>query len=83
MDEGEGEAQSQAVPGYRAIDGVGVASGKFWSDIPELHAAMLDRVARALAATDPDRAERIAQSITDRKSKTSPLVKIAEAWSRG
>jgi hypothetical protein len=36
-----------------------------------------------LAATDPDRAERVAQSITDEDSKALALEKIAEAWSRG
>ena len=36
-------------------------------------------VARALAATDPDRAERIAQSITDESRKASALADVARA----
>ena len=41
-------------------------------------ASALASVAEAVAATDPDRAERIAQSITSEDSKASALVKIAK-----
>ena len=44
-----------------------------------LKASALSRVAEALAATDPDRAERIANSITDESSKASALSGVAEA----
>jgi hypothetical protein len=40
-------------------------------------ALALARVAEAMAATDPDRAERITQSITLEFAKVSALVKIA------
>jgi hypothetical protein len=36
-------------------------------------------VAQALAATDPDRAERIANSVTDESSKAEALSSIAQA----
>lgn len=42
-------------------------------------ASALAAVAKALAATDPDRAERIAQSITDEYLKASALTNLARA----
>jgi hypothetical protein len=42
----------------------------------------LSSVARAVATTDPDRAERIADSITDESSKASLLTYIAKRVSK-
>ena len=44
-----------------------------------LKGAALADIAKALAATDPDRAERIAQAITSGSQKVEALVAIAEA----
>ena len=44
-----------------------------------MKASALASIAEALAATDPDRAERIAQSITDDSSKARALARIAGA----
>lgn len=39
----------------------------------------LPEIAKALAVTDPDRAERIARSLTDKSSQTFTLAEIARA----
>ena len=48
-----------------------------WGDIKPLKAGALASLAGKLAATDPDRAERIALSITDKNRKAKALADIA------
>ena len=49
----------------------------------ESQASALATIAKALAATDPDRAERVARSITDKESQASALVSIARIGLQG
>jgi hypothetical protein len=54
-------------------------SGSRWLRPGYQKAQALAGVAQALAATDPDRAERTAQSITDANQKAQALAGVAQA----